>query len=289
MSEETVETDVEVDVERLDSEAINEHLRSSTSVLQQILQSDQECDENRPAKTGGDHTCSYCGKLYKTASTLNMHVLLKHPQNKVEVRCAICDKTYASYLSLQKHFRYMHRYPNRCQACYRTFETPKLLAQHGALCVRSERPCPLCGKMYDSLLSLRNHIKYKHPEKKTNWCDICRRAFNSTRGLANHCAAIHPNGMVCSRCDKEFNSVAALHSHFLYKHSETGERCNMCRKVFASRRSLSRHLEKNHNIVVCEDGGRYTCGVCNAGFQNSAVLIEHVMQLHTGTKSSSSV
>ncbi|XP_028174869.1 zinc finger protein 62-like [Ostrinia furnacalis] len=295
------EPDIEVNVESLDSDALNEQLRASTAVLREMMTSD-DTDINIVVEVGteeyitGDlpasgsvekgHACKYCGKLYKSASTLQMHARLKHPcdfGDRVEVRCASCDKTYASLLSLQKHQRYMHRHAHRCGACYRTFETRDKLAEHATNCVKSERPCLTCGRMYDSQLSLRNHVKYKHPEVKTYWCGLCRRAFTTSRRLVNHISMIHPSGIACGSCKRTFNSVAALQSHVLYKHSENGHRCSQCKKVFASHGSLARHLAKNHKVVVCE-GGKYCCGVCEAQFLGSRDVIQHVMEKHTGIK-----
>lgn len=285
------ESDVEVNVEKLDSDELDEHLRSSAAILHEMLKDrepavDELIKGDLPAPTAGNgHACKHCGKLYKSQATLQMHTRLKHPNDRpgVEVRCVSCDKTYASLLSLQKHQRYMHRYSQRCKACYRTFETHEQLAEHATSCVRSERPCPTCGKMYESQLSLRNHVKYKHPEVKANWCNICRRTFRTDRGLVNHVAVIHLGQIECGSCDRKFTTVAGLQSHVLYKHSANGHRCVQCRKVFASHGSMSRHLTKNHNVVVY-DCGKYCCGVCDASFQASNSLIQHVINHHTGIR-----
>lgn len=241
--------EVDVDVEHLDSDIysyLDEHLRNSTVVLQDILK-DTKVSENFPIETDDGQMCQHCGKIYKTNSTLQAHYLLMHPQNNLEGQCKMCDKKYPSLLSLQKHIRYMHRYEHRCKACYRTFATPELLVVHGKECNKSETPCMQCGKVYDSQLALRNHIKYKHPDKNKHWCDLCRRTFTTHRRLVNHNASIHPRGATdCRWCDKTFNSITRLQSHILYKHSEDGAKCIECHKMFAKKTGLQKHLEKNH-------------------------------------------
>ncbi|KAF9817207.1 hypothetical protein SFRURICE_013995 [Spodoptera frugiperda] len=252
-----------VNIERLDSDIIDEHLRNSTVVLQDILRDKEDaavdCDSEAPsdgdADDGNDdgHMCQHCGKIYKTASTLHAHYLLLHPENEVEGQCVACDKKYPSLLSLQKHMRYMHRYMHRCKACYRTFATPELLVLHSENCSKTETPCTKCCKVFDSPLALRNHIKYKHPEKRSHWCQLCRRTFTTHRGLMNHNATIHPPGATnCNWCEKTFNSVTALQSHILYKHKEDGSKCAQCHKVFAKKVCLRKHLLKNHQYTMSE-------------------------------------
>lgn len=245
---------IEVDVERLDSEIIDEHLRNSTVVLQDILKDSEDADvcDGDPTFDGDDgHMCQHCGKIYKTSTTLHAHYLLMHPENEIEGQCVACDKKYPSLLSLQKHMRYMHRYDNRCKVCYRTFATAELLVLHGEGCSKTETPCSQCGKVFNSQLALRNHIKYKHPEKKNHWCTVCRRTFTTHRRLVNHNATIHPPGATdCSWCEKTFNSITALQSHVLHKHTDYDSRCTQCHKVFAKKICLQKHLVKNHQYII---------------------------------------
>ncbi|XP_053624217.1 zinc finger protein 555-like [Plodia interpunctella] len=256
---------VGVDVVRLDAEAINDHLRSSTAVLHDMLR------DSSPATTH-QFECHECGKVYKNATTLLKHSQLKHPQEKVDVQCSLCEKKYSSEVSLQKHIRYKHQF--QCKACYKSFATVDLLNSHAEHCFKNEQPCTICGKVFDCELSLRNHIRYKHPLVKNNWCEICRRAFTTKRGLGNHMATIHPPGTACTLCKdgKNFSSVAALQSHILYKHTENSARCTVCRKVFTSQSSLSRHRLKNHKS--------FSCDVCLELFDVGADLIRHVLDHH---------
>lgn len=259
MNNNFVKYETDVDIERLDSDIIDEHLRNSTVVLQDILQDARYVDvdgeggvpsEDEDSNEDG-HMCQQCGKIYKTASTLHSHYLLMHPKNEIEGQCVSCDKKYPSLLSLQKHMRYMHRYKHRCKACYRTFSTPELLSIHGEGCSKTETPCSQCNKVFDSQLALRNHIKYKHPERRNHWCELCRRTFTTHRRLMNHNATIHPPGATnCSWCKKTFNSVTALQSHVLYNHTKGGSRCAQCHKVFAKKICLRKHLIKNHQYSL---------------------------------------
>lgn len=112
-------TDVE---KELHNEAVNLHLLTSTALLQNVL---SDADEGRDH----GHICPHCGKIYKTAITLNTHCLLIHPPNEQPVQCSECLKVYPSAMSLQKHVQYMHKFNYRCTACYKSFGTPEMLGK----------------------------------------------------------------------------------------------------------------------------------------------------------------
>lgn len=107
---------------QLHNDAVNLHLLTSTALLQNVLsKADDSCDPG--------HICPHCGKIYKTATTLNSHCLLIHPPDEQPVQCSKCLKVYPSAMSLQKHVQYMHTFKHRCAACYKSFETPEMLGK----------------------------------------------------------------------------------------------------------------------------------------------------------------
>lgn len=279
---------------QLHNEAVNLHLLTSTALLQSIL---SEADESRDP----GNICPHCGKIYKTATTLNSHCLLIHPPDEQLAQCSECFKVYPSAMSLQKHVQYMHKFKHRCAACYKGFESTEMLGKfgkrvcvakfnvksnsfntfldnHKTMCCKCETLCPGCGKICTSQVALRNHIAYKHPENTENWCFTCRRSFRSVRGLANHNTTAHPKSASgCLFCHRTFNSNTALHSHLLYKHKAAGGvQCAECHKMFSSQASLARHTLKNHPF----QNKVYVCGVCMSAFKEANELQEHVTNSH---------
>lgn len=112
-----------IDIEKeLHNEAVNLHLLTSTALLQNVLNGTNEGHDH-------GHICPHCGKIYKTAITLNTHCLLIHPANEQPVQCSECLKVYPSAMSLQKHVQYMHKFKYRCAACYKSFGTPEMLGE----------------------------------------------------------------------------------------------------------------------------------------------------------------
>ncbi|KAJ2954186.1 hypothetical protein O0L34_g2422 [Tuta absoluta] len=203
---------------------------------------------------GGGYCCSDCGNVYKTSCTLSCHRRLRHPDKgdaaaSARAHCTVCDKWYPSRVSFEKHRRYQHLNKARCRTCYRNFQTPVELTKHQIVCKQSVVTCPHCSKVYKSEVSLRNHVKYKHPARTEHWCASCRRAFSSARALVNHAANLHaPAATVCHTCapPRVFPSAAALRSHNLYRHTPGCSRCHHCCKMFATPASLDRHRAKNH-------------------------------------------
>lgn len=113
---------IDIEKELSHNEAVNLHLLTSTALLQNVLSG---TDEDRDH----GHICPHCGKIYKTAITLNTHCLLIHPPNEQSVQCSECLKVYPSAMSLQKHVQYMHKFKYRCVACYKSFGTPEMLGE----------------------------------------------------------------------------------------------------------------------------------------------------------------
>lgn len=112
-----------IDIEKeLHNEAVNLHLLTSTALLQNVLSGMGDSSDH-------GHICPHCGKIYKTATTLNTHCLLIHPPNEQPVQCNECFKVYPSAMSLQKHVQYMHKFKYRCTACYKSFGTPEVLGK----------------------------------------------------------------------------------------------------------------------------------------------------------------
>ncbi|XP_041758640.2 zinc finger protein OZF-like [Coregonus clupeaformis] len=135
--------------------------------------------------------------------------------------------------------------------------------------------CKVCGKQFDSMVSLLNHVQ-THAQDKEHLCGVCGKFCQSTERMIDHLQT-HIGAKCCHVCGKYFAWDTFLKRHL---RSHTGEkpfRCHDCGKGFTQRGHLNLHMrshtgEKPHQ---CQD--------CGKGFSQSGNLAVH-MKSHSGEK-----
>ncbi|XP_058023508.1 zinc finger protein 189-like isoform X4 [Ahaetulla prasina] len=163
------------------------------------------------------HKCTFCGKAFKTKSTLGRHHQI-HIKGK-PYKCTICGKAFVYRYTLAHH-QEIHLedqlYQHKCSFCTKAFRTPSALRRHQQL----------------------------HKEGKPYICNICGKAFAYRYNLTHH-REIHIEGQIykCSFCWKAFRTSYSLSRHKRI-HTETRSyQCPTCRKAFGTKYSLWRHQE----------------------------------------------
>ncbi|KAM6472568.1 uncharacterized protein PHA67_005715 isoform 2-T2 [Liasis olivaceus] len=163
------------------------------------------------------HKCTYCGKAFRTKSTLSRHQQI-HIKGK-PYKCNICGKAF------------MYRYT---LAHHQEVHLEDQLYQH---------KCSFCGKAFRTQSALRRHQQL-HMEGKPYICNICGKAFAYRYNLTHH-REIHIEGQIhkCSFCWKAFRTSYSLNRHKRI-HTETRSyQCPTCGKAFGTKYSLCRHQE----------------------------------------------
>ncbi|XP_070594095.1 zinc finger protein 11-like isoform X2 [Erythrolamprus reginae] len=190
------------------------------------------------------HKCTFCGKAFKTKSTLGRHHQI-HIKGK-PYKCTICGKAFVYRYTLAHH-QEIHLedqlYQHKCSFCTKAFRTPSALRRHQQL----------------------------HKEGKPYICNVCGKAFAYRYNLTHH-REIHIEGQVykCSFCWKAFRTSYSLSRHKRI-HTETRSyQCPTCQKAFGTKYSLWRHQEMHvkedpdsllggkeagHHLVKAEAGG----------------------------------
>lgn len=133
------------------------------------------------------HVCDICAKLFRSASSYELHHALVHAKTKMSVQCDQCGRWLKHQKTLDKHMQW---------------HTDKAVA------------CPQCGKESPNKRALRAHIKLSHTEPAFS-CTVCEKMFKKRQTLKEH-MAIHAGVSdlySCPFCAKTFRSSANMYAH----------------------------------------------------------------------------
>ncbi|KAL1469288.1 hypothetical protein MTO96_004990 [Rhipicephalus appendiculatus] len=131
--------------------------------------SSKEDEETPTLPSGGGSTktwqCPSCSKVFSYRSSLYRHRRLVHERLR-PLKCPHCAKSFGLKHTLQYHIRALHtrERPFACPHCPRWLSTAQYLRRHRLTHV-DDRPhhCEVCGKRYQELRGLQNHVLSKHP------------------------------------------------------------------------------------------------------------------------------
>uniref|UniRef100_A0A8D8ESG8 Zinc finger protein 358 n=1 Tax=Culex pipiens TaxID=7175 RepID=A0A8D8ESG8_CULPI len=142
--------------------------------------------------------------------------------------------------------------------------------------------CTLCGKIYKSIKSLREHETSHYPDRKNHKCPICSQEFARRKYYSTH-LKMHrtENQFKCNECDKAFHEDKLLQEHIRTKHrGERPYQCKLCPKTYTRSSSLFVHVQINHENIK---KALYRCDKCTKSFLNRHHYERHVNS-HEGLK-----
>ncbi|XP_038850627.1 zinc finger protein 37 homolog [Salvelinus namaycush] len=135
--------------------------------------------------------------------------------------------------------------------------------------------CKVCGKQFDSMASLLNHVQ-THTQDKEHLCGVCGKFCQSTESMIDHLQT-HIGAKCCHVCGKYFAWDAFLKRHL---RSHTGEKpfhCQDCGKGFSQSGNLAVHMKSHSGEKP------HRCPVCGKCFSRNPDLTVHI-RTHTGVK-----
>uniref|UniRef100_A0A7N8Y3M3 Zinc finger protein 423 n=1 Tax=Mastacembelus armatus TaxID=205130 RepID=A0A7N8Y3M3_9TELE len=145
--------------------------------------------------TSTQYVCESCDKQFSSVDDLQKHLLDMH--TFVLYHCTLCQEVFDSKVSIQVHLAVKHSNEKklfRCTACawdFRKETDLQLHVKHNHLGQRSAlkpRKCIFCGETFGTEVELQCHIT-THSKKFT--CRFCGKAFHAISLLERHLREKH--------------------------------------------------------------------------------------------------
>ncbi|XP_059470425.1 zinc finger protein 26-like isoform X2 [Neocloeon triangulifer] len=261
------------------------------------------------------HHCRVCKEDVEDA---NLHNQLH--QSGVEVfKCIACPSKFIALERLNKHLKDVHDMAPTMSKMFACRECPKSYASRSSLqlhCMASNHcrdmltdttiyQCRYCSKGH-----LRKRDLWKHENVHIAKGEILLAGQQDQTANSNYSSApTNPSPFKCQTCDKVFGSKISAEVHAVARNHMAGFEyvqvltCNICKKKFARKRELRRHLAKHAErgdlelSTECELCGKkcsssqglkvhvqshaqFSCPHCKKYFLEEQDLLSHVNKAH---------
>ncbi|XP_073836556.1 uncharacterized protein [Musca autumnalis] len=262
----------------------------------------QHIRKKHPMSIDTGYICEICDERFTTQTGLDMHSNRMHvvAQTPTEHKCEVCGSSYTKFSNLQRHMREKHPLSINdkyiCEICNQRFSAQKGLEAHctwlhqGAYSTQTptKHKCELCGRCYTQAITLRTHMRHKHPLSIDSdyICDICNQRFTTQTGLDMHTDRAHPEAETptkhkCEICGTCFKEDRHLRTHLSNKHPSSIDSdyiCEICNERFATKKGLDEHSDRAHPLA--QTSNKYKCEICGCCYGKSYTLRVHIRNKH---------
>ncbi|XP_066940630.1 zinc finger protein 677-like [Macrobrachium rosenbergii] len=258
-------------------------------------------------------TCNLCGKVCQTESKLKAHQA-SHANDGVKPVCDICERSFSSRSSLNKHKKMLHKpKPHICPECQSGFEERRYMAIHAKQAHNLDIPLESsinnsfscvanCSTDLKSVSSLDGSSKGCF---KDNMDGNTSAQVNALSGNPNNLnekplePIVESSVMIrrdasinCDFCTSTFPSVAYLEQHMAVHMNEKTFTCQLCPVRFANHEDLANHMKvhgtenehlnsfTNAEMKCPQISDKYICALCKEHFVNLGSLKRHQAKGH---------
>jgi len=147
------------------------------------------------------HKCPHCPYTHHKQNNIKQHINRNHNPEGV-IGCPYCGKKVKSY-KLKQHIQRV-----KCNLSEEERE------------VKSDYPCPECGKLFANEENVKKHIVYYHRENQKQNCQLCNFTTKYAYNMRMHMKRVHehkPFWEHCQYCDQK---VSNMKSHIGTYHPE---------------------------------------------------------------------
>ena len=157
--------------------------------------------------------------------------------------------------------------------------------------------CDLCNSLFDSEITIRDHVKKVHKGTKYNSkCESCDKSFPTFFSLKQHMKYHIHEGLKdlpkCDCCDRSFSTESDLkkhneifqevqkdlHNSKHIKNIHEGLKCDSCEKSLSTEADLKKHIKNVHQEV--KKDLHNLCDICKKKFSDFITLKTHMKYFH---------
>mmetsp|Transcript_25003 Transcript_25003/g.60151 ORF Transcript_25003/g.60151 Transcript_25003/m.60151 type:complete len:395 (+) Transcript_25003:101-1285(+) len=234
--------------------------------------------------------CGICSATFARRYDLSVH-MLKHSGDR-PFNCTVCKKAFRQKQHLNVHIRDVHRigairtFP--CPVCSRNFNRKHNLNLHVKR-FHQTQPSPKNGtetiqKTIDKLERKSRYLELVLSNEDWDWCSDSSVRYAATPVLAPKAR------IVCQICGTKFGYPRSLYLHMAEVHrsllevgmtsinkNDTNKEKENENFSLVNNSLLTLDKRQNRNLLSTGLSWRYKCSVCDVGFGNRILFVQHAL------------